>query len=97
MSTPPRSGQGALKRTAGSAGRGRAGVRAVTGGAGEEGAKEEEEGVRIVNREVVAGFEAQKASTPPISSWEEGVLVGRRHTSHRGICLRKTIILGGGW
>lgn len=28
----------------------------MTGGAGEEGAKEEEEGVRIVNREVVAGF-----------------------------------------
>ena len=28
----------------------------MTGGAGEEGAKEEEEGVRIINRKVVAEF-----------------------------------------
>lgn len=56
MSTPPRSGQGALKRTARQGGRGRAEGRAVTGGAQGEGAKEEEEGARIVNREVVAEF-----------------------------------------
>lgn len=77
-----------MKRTAGSAGRGRAGGRAVTGGAQEEGAKEEEEGVRIVNREVVAGFWGPGGIDTPLMGVERGFAVGLSHTGHTGNCLR---------
>ena len=79
---------------AGSAGRGRAEGRAVTGGAQEDGVKEEEEGVRIVNREVVAEFWGLGGIDTPLMRVERGFAVGLGLSCHRGICLRKTIILG---
>ena len=94
MSTPPRSGQGALKRTAGSTGRGRAEGRAVTGGTREEGAKEEEGGVCIVNREVVAGFWGLGGIDTPLMGVERGFAVGLSHTGHTGNCLRGIKMFG---
>lgn len=69
----------------------------MTGGAQEEGAKEEEEGDRIVNREVVAEFWGPGGVDTPLMRVERGFAVGRRHSVHRGICLRKNLILGVGW
>jgi hypothetical protein len=80
--------EGALKRTAGSAGRGRAEGRAVTGGAQGEGAKEEEKGVRIVNREVVAWFRGLGGIDTPLMRVEKGFTEGFRRTGHTGNCLR---------
>ena len=94
MSTPPRSGQGALKRTAGSAGRGRAEGRAVTGGTREEGAKEEEEEVRIVNRKVVAGFWGLGGIDTPLMRVERSFAVGLSHTGHTGNCPRGIKMFG---
>lgn len=68
----------------------------MTGGVQEEGAKEEEEEVRTVNKELVGPWATFGASTPPFPSRTEEELVGHRHTGHRGICLRKTIILDSG-
>ena len=84
----------ALKRTAGSAGRGRAEGRAVTGGAQEEGAKEEEEGVRIVNREVVSGFRGLGGIDTPLMVVERGFAVGLSHTGRTGNCLRGIKMFG---
>ena len=97
FSTPPGVLAGALKRTAGSAGRGRAEGRAVTGGAQEAGAKEEEEGVCIVNRKVVAGFWGPGGIDTPLMRVERGFAEGIRHTDHTGNCLRGIKILGVGW
>ena len=86
-----------MKRTAGSAGRGRAKGRAVTGGAQGEGAKEEEEEVRTVNRKVVAGFRGPGGIDTPLMRLERGFAVGLSHTGHTGNCLRGFKILGVGW
>lgn len=88
-STPPGADGGAE-------GFGRVEGRTVTGGAQEEGAKEEEEVVRIVNREVVAGFWGLGGIDTPLMRVERGFAVGLGLSCHRGICLRKTIILGVG-
>jgi hypothetical protein len=60
----------------------------VTGGAQEEGAKEEEEEVRTVNRKVVAGFWGLGGIDTPLMRVERGFAEGRRNMSNRGICLR---------
>ena len=96
MSTPPRLFDTPGERTAGSAGRGRAEGRAVTGGAQEEGVKEEAEERGTINREVVAGFRGLGGIDTPFPSRAEEETVGFGLSCHRGICLRKTIILGGG-
>ena len=85
------------ERTARQGGRGRAEGRVVTGGAGEEGAKEEEEVVRIVNRKVVAGFRGPGGIDTPLMGVERGFAVGLSHTGHTGNCLRGFKILGVGW
>lgn len=78
-------------------GRGRAEGRAVTGGAQEESAKEEEEVVRIVNREVVAEFWGPGGIDTPLMRVERDFAVGLSHTDHRGICLRGIKMFGVGW
>ena len=60
------------ERTARQGGRGRAEGRAVTGGAEERFGREEEEGVRIVNREVVAGFWGLGGIDTPLDEVGEG-------------------------
>ena len=88
-----------MKRTAGSAGRGRAEGRAVTGGAEERFGREEEEGVRIVNREVVAGFWGLGGIDTPSSLlrgggtgrasslWSQGHLSSENHNSWGGLVM----------
>lgn len=66
----------------------------MTGGAQEEGAKEEEEGVCIVNRKVVAGFWGLGGIDTPLMRVERGFAVGLRRTGHTGNCLRGIKILG---
>ena len=83
------------ERTARQGGRGRAEGRAVTGGAEERFGREEEEVVRIVNREVVAGFSG--GIDTPLMRLERGFAVGLSHTGHTGNCLRGFKILGVGW
>ena len=86
-----------MKRTAGSAGRGRAEGRAVTGGAQEEGAREGEEGVRIINRKVVAGFRGPGGTDTPLMGAERGFAEGFVNFGHTSNCLRGFKILGVGW
>ena len=93
MSGAGRSGRRGPGVGAGRRGRGRAEGRAVTGGAGEEGAKEEEEVVRIVNREVVAGFWGLGGIDTPLMRVERGFAEGFRRTGHTGNCLRGIKIL----
>ena len=85
------------ERTARQGGRGRAEGRAVTGGAQEEGVKEEEEGVRIVNREVVAGFWGLGGIDTPLMRVERDFAEGFRHAGHTGNCLREIKMFGAGW
>lgn len=85
------------ERTARQGGRGRAEGRAVTGGADERFGREEEEVVRIVNREVVAGFWGPGGIDTPLMRLERGFAVGLSHTGHTGNCLRGFKILGVGW
>lgn len=71
----------------------------MTGGAGEEGVKEEEEGVRIVNREVVAGFWGPGGIDTPSSLlrgggtgrasslWSQGHLSSENHNSWGGLVM----------
>lgn len=97
MSTPPGSWRGLVLRGPDGEGSGRARVRAVTGGAQEEGAKEEEEGVRTVNRKVVAEFWGLGGIDTPLMRAERGFAVGFSHTGRTGNCLRGIKILGVGW
>jgi hypothetical protein len=60
----------------------------VTGGAEERFGREEEEGVRIVNREVVARFWGLGGIDTPLMRVERGFAEGFRHTGHTGNCLR---------
>ena len=83
-----------MKRTAGSAGRGRAEGRAVTEGAEGRDEGEEEEGVRIVNRKVVAGFRGLGGIDTPLMRVERGFAVGLSHTGHTGNCLRGIKMFG---
>ena len=76
---------------------GRAEGRVVTGGTREEGAKEEEEVVRIVNRKVVAEFWGLGGIDTPLMRAERGFAVGLSHTGRTGNCLRGFKILGVGW
>lgn len=66
----------------------------MTGGAGEEGAREEEEGVRTVNRKVVAGFWGLGGIDTPLMRVERGFAVGLSHTGRTGNCLRGFKVLG---
>lgn len=71
----------------------------MTGGAQGRGAKEEEEGVRIVNREVVAGFRGLGGiDTPSVllrggengrgsSLWSQGHLSSENHNSWGGLVM----------
>lgn len=69
----------------------------MTGGTREEGAKEEEEGVCIVNRKAVAGFWGPGGIDTPLMRAERGFAEGFRRTGHTGNCLRGIKMFGVDW
>ena len=66
----------------------------MTGGTREEGAKEEEEGVRIVNRKVVAEFWGPGGIDTPLMRVERGFAEGFRRTGHMSNCHRGIKMFG---
>lgn len=66
----------------------------MTGGAEGRFGREEEEGVRIVNRKVVAGFRGPRGIDTPLIRVERGFAEGFRHTGHTGNCHRGIKMFG---
>lgn len=68
----------------------------MTGGAEERFGREEEEGVRIVNRKVVAEFWGLGGIDTPLMRVERGFAEGLSHIGHTGNCLRGLKMFGVG-
>ena len=66
----------------------------MTGGAEERFGREGEEGARIVNRKVVAGFRGLGGIDTPLMRVERGFAVGLSHTGRTGNCLRGIKMFG---